>query len=162
MWWFPSQPKYNVTPGSSTLILLLCIYSIDIHTFWYLMPINDVMKVWQISLQRMCSVACTLFWHPFNFCFAYVWTPCLMWKAWSTKHFKVLKSSGRLISKPSLITKVYWTHRVVCVIKKKRAWGIELASIATSKSSRIYRRVCYCLLCRCVASHKLWRSQKAT
>lgn len=87
-------------------------------------------------------------------CVRLMWTPCLMWKGWSTKHLNVLKSSGRLISKLSLITKAAcWNHR---------AWGIEVTAIATSKTSRIYRNYGYCLLCRCAASNMLWRSQKAT
>lgn len=80
--------------------------------------------------------------------------PCLMWKGWSTKHLRVLKSSVRLISKLSLITKAAcWNHR---------AWGIEVTSTATSKTNGICRSYGYCLPCRCAASNALWRSQKAT
>lgn len=124
--------------------------------FWYSMPVKDLQ--FGTSLQRMYRVQTSL-----SFLLCHMWTLCLMWKAWSTKHFEVLEGSGRPILKPSLITKALWNHRVMCVIFFfEMAWGTELASIATSKSSRIYRRVCYCLLCRCVASQNLWKSQKAT
>lgn len=45
-----------------------------------------------------------------------------------------------------------WNHR---------ARGIEVTSIATSKTNRICRSDGYCLPCRCAASNALWRSQKA-
>lgn len=123
------------------------------------MPGNGAMTVWQIRPQWMCTMACTLFRHPCNFCFAYILCEHLVWcgKTGQPNTLMSLKalvdSSQSHLSSQRCAETTDW-----CVWFKKRAWCVELASIATSKTSRIYRRVCYCLLCRCAPSHRLWRS----
>lgn len=87
-------------------------------------------------------------------CAHFIWSPCLMWNCWSTKHFSVFKSSGWLISKPSLITKAtHWNRRMMRVIKGGLGYWAHIH--CHFKDQQSLKEHYHCLLCRCSASQVL-------